>query len=292
MVGNDFHFLQDLYDNGARGFFDAVGVHTDTPCLIAPPDCRLPRDGRPHRALRVHRLPRGAPRDGPQRRRRQADLDDRDRLEHVVDGAELLPRRRRRGRQARRRDAGPAGGEPRATPTRAWPPTRSSTVALWFSLQDTPGRPSYDGHLGLLRADGSAKPAYAAMKALRNGTRATADTSRVAACSTTPPRICASLRPSDGLRFSDRLSLRAVAADALGGTGVSHVELLADGKRVVKVAGRVAEARSLVRRPRHGSASVRTRSRSWPATAPATPPGARCASRRSSRPSSHSCRPG
>ena len=47
------------------------------------------------------------------------------------------------------------------------------------------------------------------------------------------------VRPSDGLRFGDRLSLRAVAADAPGGTGISHVELFADAKRVVKVAGPV-----------------------------------------------------
>ncbi len=42
----------------------------------------LPRAQRPRRALLVHGLPRGPRRDDRQRRRRQAHLDDGDRLEH------------------------------------------------------------------------------------------------------------------------------------------------------------------------------------------------------------------
>jgi len=37
LVGNDFEFLEHLYDNGAKGHFDAVGVHTDTACLTTDP---------------------------------------------------------------------------------------------------------------------------------------------------------------------------------------------------------------------------------------------------------------
>jgi hypothetical protein len=37
MVGNDYDFLQALYDHGAKGSFDAVGVHTDTACLTTDP---------------------------------------------------------------------------------------------------------------------------------------------------------------------------------------------------------------------------------------------------------------
>jgi hypothetical protein len=37
MVANDYDFLQALYDNGAKGSFDAVGVHTDTACLTTDP---------------------------------------------------------------------------------------------------------------------------------------------------------------------------------------------------------------------------------------------------------------
>ena len=38
MVGNDYGFLQKLYEFGAGGSFDGVGVHTDTACAVVPPD--------------------------------------------------------------------------------------------------------------------------------------------------------------------------------------------------------------------------------------------------------------
>ena len=37
LVGNNYEFLESLYDNGAKGSFDAVGVHTDTACLTTDP---------------------------------------------------------------------------------------------------------------------------------------------------------------------------------------------------------------------------------------------------------------
>src|SRR5918992_1348098 len=44
-VGNNMDFVQALYDHGAGGHFDAVGVHTDTACLTNGPD-RYYRDER------------------------------------------------------------------------------------------------------------------------------------------------------------------------------------------------------------------------------------------------------
>jgi hypothetical protein len=37
LTGNDGSYLQQLYANGAKGSFDAVGVHTDTACNITSP---------------------------------------------------------------------------------------------------------------------------------------------------------------------------------------------------------------------------------------------------------------
>src|SRR3954454_7618602 len=37
LVGNDYSYLSALYDQGARGSFDFVGVHTDTDCLRDDP---------------------------------------------------------------------------------------------------------------------------------------------------------------------------------------------------------------------------------------------------------------
>ena len=38
MVGNDYGFLQKVYDAGGGGSFDGVGVHTDTACAVVSPD--------------------------------------------------------------------------------------------------------------------------------------------------------------------------------------------------------------------------------------------------------------
>ena len=37
LTGNDGAYLSQLYADGARGFFDAVGVHTDTACNVTAP---------------------------------------------------------------------------------------------------------------------------------------------------------------------------------------------------------------------------------------------------------------
>jgi len=37
LTGNDYTFLQQVYAAGGRGFFDAVGVHTDTACDVISP---------------------------------------------------------------------------------------------------------------------------------------------------------------------------------------------------------------------------------------------------------------
>jgi hypothetical protein len=37
LAGNDYQFLSELYAAGARGSFDAVGVHTDTACDVTAP---------------------------------------------------------------------------------------------------------------------------------------------------------------------------------------------------------------------------------------------------------------
>ncbi len=37
LTGNDYEFLEELYADGAKGFFDAVAVHTDTICDVESP---------------------------------------------------------------------------------------------------------------------------------------------------------------------------------------------------------------------------------------------------------------
>ncbi len=37
LTGNDYHFLQGVYQAGGKGYFDAVSVHTDTACDVNSP---------------------------------------------------------------------------------------------------------------------------------------------------------------------------------------------------------------------------------------------------------------
>ncbi len=84
MVGNNYAFLADVYAAGGGGSFDAVGVHTDTACLLtSPAEYYREPNGRVGRYSftgyrEVHDV-MTANGDGG-----KSDLDDRDRLEHRV----------------------------------------------------------------------------------------------------------------------------------------------------------------------------------------------------------------
>ena len=131
LTGNNYNFLGQVYAAGAGGSFDAVAVHTDTACLRPRPERVLPR-GRQDRALHVPRLPHRPRRDGRQRRRRQADLDDRAGLD--VDDVDLRARRVG-GQEARRRQRGQPGRVPQAGLPLPRRPTPTSEAGLWFTLQ-------------------------------------------------------------------------------------------------------------------------------------------------------------
>ena len=154
---------------GIKGYFDAAAVHTDTACLVAPPG-RVLQGERPHRPLLVPRLPRGAGDDARQRRR-QADLDDRVRL--VVD------QRRRRppataGMWAGKKPSGvseAAQAENLTAAVRCMSADPYLKVASWFTMRDAPSQ-SIDElrHYGLLRSNGTRKPAWNQMYGLLHGT--------------------------------------------------------------------------------------------------------------------------
>jgi hypothetical protein len=235
LVANDSEFLTQLYDNGAQGSFDAVAVHTDNACLVAPPSSFYRElDGRIGRYAfsgyrEVHHV-----------------------MELHGDGAKPIwmtelgwntsttaPNSCKEGMWAGTKPEGVSPAEQAKNVTDAYNCLAADpyvTVAMWFSLQDIPGGAAYDSHLGLMRADGSPKPAYAAMKALHNGANAAPDPTCGGVLDHDPPDLQV-VRPSNGLRFADLLSLRATAVDTTGGAGMSTVELLADGQRVVKSKG-------------------------------------------------------
>ena len=125
MVGNNYEFLSDVYANGGGGSFDAVGVHTDTACLLtSPAEYYREPNGRVGRYSftgyrEVHDV-------------MTANGDGGKRIWMTEIGwntgsrkARLVPRRRRRGHARRGRDARrPRRGSSRS-PTGAWRPTRT-----------------------------------------------------------------------------------------------------------------------------------------------------------------------
>ena len=132
---------QQLYAAGAKGSFDAVGVHTDTACNITSPyvfeyNPRHPHD-QPVLLPRLHRDPRD---DGRRRRRRQADLHDRARL--------VLDQRRVRDRRTGPARSSPASAEQtqatyleQAYHCLAQPQYSYVKAAMWFELFDDGTRP-------------------------------------------------------------------------------------------------------------------------------------------------------
>jgi hypothetical protein len=168
MVANDYDFLRKLYSHHAKGSFDAVAVHTDTACLTAPPSFfyREPngRIGRfaftGYRAL--HALMR---RHGDGRKRIWM-------TEIGWNTASTAPFSCADGGRAGTKPAGVTESQQAQMLTMAYrclAADRYVKVAFWFDLQDIGSSPSYAEHLGLMRLDGSPKPAYTAMRSLHGG---------------------------------------------------------------------------------------------------------------------------
>ena len=104
-------------------------------------------------------------------------------------------------------------------------------VALWFSLQDVGHGAGYGDHLGLIRKSGKRKPAFKAMRKVRNGKV------RAARCGGASDRAAPRLavaRPSEGAVLTDgeNLPVRVTARDNRGGVGMRRVELHVNGRQV------------------------------------------------------------
>ena len=160
LTGNNYNFLGQVYAAGAGSSFDAAAVHTDTACLVDPPSSFYREDGNVARFTflgfrTVHDV------DGRQRRRRQADLDDRAGL----DDHDAPPARAACGRaRSPRASARPRRPPTSRRPTTAWPAIPTSRPAMWFTLKDTSGNGDELNHYGLQRTDGAHKPSWDAFQ--------------------------------------------------------------------------------------------------------------------------------
>jgi hypothetical protein len=162
-TGNNYAFLEEAYRAGAKGHFDVMAAHTDTACLVDAPSSYYRDGGRiarftflGYRELRATMLAHG---------------DDKPIwLTEIGWSAATHPCDR--GRWAGQKPAG-VGERLQADHLReAFHCLKEDPyveVAMWFNNRD----PVADGReltsYGLLRADGSRRPAYAAFQDVARG---------------------------------------------------------------------------------------------------------------------------
>jgi hypothetical protein len=214
MTGNDYSFLEGVYAAGGKGYFDAVGVHTDTACNISSPYSFIREmDGRmiPDSFLAyrdVHAVELANGDDKPiwmtemSWRTTEATCDEGAWAGQKLEGVS---------------DEQQATYLAQAYHCMAQDPYVQ--LALWFPLQDEGSAVS-----GLIRANGSRKPAFAAMQAYaRHGDQLTEPCGDFSG-----PRIDVSA-PANHATYSAALPIDVAARD---GAGVGRITLKIDGKLI------------------------------------------------------------
>ena len=221
-TGNNYEFIEDLYDHGLKGHFDAIATHTDTACLI---------DG----ANRLYREPDG--RLGRYIFSSYREIHEV--MQRHGDGGKPIwmtelgwathstaPKSCDVGKWAGQKAAGVTEAQQAEFLTQAYQCLASDPyvgVAFWFGLQDVPGGPS-GGH-GLFRNDGVAKPAVSAFRALSRGIKPVRCGGLI---DQSGPQIKVRA-PQDGLVFRKEMGIDVKATDP-GGVGIKGVELRIDGR--------------------------------------------------------------
>jgi hypothetical protein len=214
-TGNNYGWLQSLYDNGAGGSFDVVAVHTDTACLDRGPDQFYREDGKLARftflGYRTMHDVMAANGDGGK----------------PIWMSELGwsstsggPTSCTRGQWAGQKPSGVTEAAQATYLTQAYACLANDPYvqkADWFTLRDTTGNPVDElNHYGLLHTDGTAKPGLAAFKAV-----AAAGGGSAATCGDFDAPSIRIVKPTPGQQFVDKLDLSAAASD--GGTGVARI---------------------------------------------------------------------
>jgi hypothetical protein len=224
LTGNDFPFLEAVYRAGAKGSFDAVGVHTDTACnVLSPYDFLRGTDNRmiPDSFLAYREVHAVMPANGDDKPIWMTEMSWRTTAAVCSEGAWAGQKAGGVSEAAQARNLEQAyhclAGDPYVQ------------VALWFPLQDQGVVTS-----GLLRADGSRKPSFAAMREYAHS----GDRVKGSCGVFTGPRITVA-SPSNHIRYSGPLSIRVSARSS---QGVFRIRLEIDGKLIRNYDGKADPA--------------------------------------------------
>ncbi len=215
-TGNNYDWVQGLYNAGAKGAFDAVAVHTDTACLVAGPDDYY-RDSTTNRLGRYTFL--------AYREVRQTMLANGDPkpLYMTELGWSTATSTCARGDSAGKKMAGVTAAKQAEFLTRAYACMAADDYvagAAWYTLSDDPGQPQDElRHYGLL-----GKPALAAFQAV-----ARANGGGAAQCGDFGGPALNVISPTEGEKYSDTLELKAKATDP---NDVESIVFSADGEKI------------------------------------------------------------
>jgi hypothetical protein len=227
MVGNDFGFLDAIYKLGGKGYFDAVGVHTDLACESDAPEFQY-RDeqGRIGRYVFTGYREVAAT---------MADHGERKPIWMTEmgwptpgDGVKCLFL----GKPLPGKEDAPGGvslAQQAEFLTRGFQCMQGDGLvshAFWFSLQDISRSTTHEDRFGLIDAGGAPKPSFAALQAWSKARSATGQCGEPV--DRTPPSVDLQFPPDD-FAFAGPLAVKAQGMDNLR---VSRMELFVDGKPV------------------------------------------------------------
>jgi hypothetical protein len=214
LTGNDFKFVEGVYQAGGKGYFDAVGVHTDTACNVLSPYSFLRgTDGRmiADSFLAYREVHATMVANGDEKPIWMTEASWRTTSAVCDEGAWA-------GQKAKG-----VSEETQAIYLRqayhCLAQDRYVQVALWFPVQD-------EGPIlsGLLRSNGSHKASYGAMRSyILHG-----DQLREPCGVTTGPKITV-LSPSNDFHYKGPLPIHVFASSS---QGIFRITLKVDGKLI------------------------------------------------------------
>jgi hypothetical protein len=214
LTGNDYPFLEALYADGAKGYFDAVGVHTDTACNVDSPYTFLRGPGErliPDSFLAYREVHAVMLANGDDKPIWMTELSWRTTEATCEEGA-----------WAGQKAQGVSESQQATYLAQAYHCLAQDPyvqVAIWFPLQDEGVDVS-----GLLRANGSRKPSFAAMEEYAHR----GDTLSEPCGSFSGPAIDISA-PADHTTYAGILPISVSARDS---QGVGRITLKIDGKLI------------------------------------------------------------
>ncbi len=224
-TGNDYPFLEGLYAAGAGDSFDGVAVHTDTACLVTPPNTYYREaDGRVGRFSflgfrEVHAvLERNGHGDRP--------------IIMTELGWSATKTRCSRGASAGKKAAGVTEAQQAAYLKLAYrclsfyPYVRA---ALWFNLTDTSAQDTELTRYGLQRADGSKRPAFDALTQIGRGNVGSEP------CGDFTAPSLEVISPATDSVYDRSLTIEAVAKDDLSELG--RISFYANEKKIRSFTG-------------------------------------------------------